>query len=567
MPRVTIGETAAGTTPPEEPGPVAPPSTANPPSTSADPAAGSSAVPPRPTGPVPASAGPAPVPAVPAQAGPVHDVTGQTATGQPGPVHSGPTAAEPIATPRPAPGAGTLYGRGQAAVPYAPPGYPYPPWVLVPIPPPRPRRRALPWVLGTITTVTVLAVLALGGFVAVNQYAVEGGLRGTWRAAPSPTELPPAANAPASEWASWARRTINDTVQAQAAALVAGDEEAFLAPVDSTNGQLVQEHQRRFRVLRAMGPGVWTQSVSGIPRASGERAWTADVRISYCFGAASCQAVQLVVGSEWALRDDRLLMIGLTPSDSSETGPRPWETDDLSVKTGERVVVAAQKANAWRLDDAVRAGDRAAAVADRLSKWSDPPSRYVVFLAGPDDWNRWYGHEQPEWAAAWAVPVSTSVTEVVIRTEVVQQRGLESLLTHELTHVTTLAGDRDGAGRSAWWLVEGIADYATMVDKSVRGYDALVPTRNFVRRDWDGNPAVDPPSTTASLEEASARYGIAFLAVRRIADLYTEEKLLAFFGRVVHDNDSLDTAALGALGVEWATVQDECAKFIRASVG
>jgi hypothetical protein len=440
------------------------------------------------------------------------------------------------------------------------------PWVLVPVQPPPRRRRALPWFLGIITTLTVLAVVALGGFVAITQYGGAGSPRGTWRAAPSPTDLPPAQNAPASEWASWARRAVDGRVEAQAEALLAGDEARYLAAVDPDNEDLLAEHRRRFEVLRAMGPGVWTQNVTGIPKFNGDRAWTADLRVSYCFGESTCEPVQLVVGSEWELRDDNLVMTDLTPSGADEIGPRPWETDDLSVRTGERVIVASQKANQWRLADAVKAGDRAAAVADRLSRWSDPPSRYVIFLAGPDDWNRWYGHEQPEWAAAWAVPVSATVTEVVIRTQVVQQRGLEALLTHELAHVTTLAGDRDGAGRNSWWLVEGIADYATMVGKSVRSYDALVPTRSYVRAKWDGDPTVDAPSSSSSLEEASARYGIAFLAVRHIAEKYTEEKMLDFFGRVVHDNESLDTASRVALGVDWSTVEAECVKFIRNSV-
>jgi hypothetical protein len=259
-------------------------------------------------------------------------------------------------------------------------------------------------------------------------------------------------------------------------------------------------------------------------------------------------------------------MTSLTPSSTNEIGPRPWEVDDLSVVVGDRVVVAAQKANAWRLSGTMRAGDRAAAVADRLAKWGEPPSKYVIFLAGPDDWNRWYGHDQPDWAAAWAVPVSSTVTEVVIRTEVVEERGLESLLTHELAHVTTLSGDRDGAGRGSWWLVEGIADYATMVGRPVRNYEAISPTRSFVRNGWSGDPAVDPPGADASLTEASARYGIAFLAVRHIAEVYTEEKMLAFFGRVVHDNDSLDSAATRELGVAWSTVKAECAQFIRDAV-
>jgi hypothetical protein len=229
--------------------------------------------------------------------------------------------------------------------------------------------------------------------------------------------------------------------------------------------------------------------------------------------------------------------------------------------------MGATKANRARLKEAVRIAEKAAAVADRFSKWEEPPSRYVIFLAGPGEWNTWYGHDQPEWAAAWAVPVGSTVTEVVVRTQGVQQSEMLTLLTHELTHVTTLAGKRDGAGRTAWWLIEGIAEYATLIGKPVRNFDAIEPTRSFVRGNWDGDPAVDPPTDKSSLEQAAARYGVAFLAVRRIADRYGEAKMLDFFGRVVHDDESLEQAARAALGAAWTTVRADAARVIRSSVG
>ena len=60
-----------------------------------------------------------------------------------------------------------------------------------------------------------------------------------------------------------------------------------------------------------------------------------------------------------------------------------------------------------------------------------------------------------------------------MRTQVVQQSEMLTLLTHELTHVTALAGKRDGAGRTGWWLIEGIAEYSTLIGKPVREFDAI----------------------------------------------------------------------------------------------
>jgi len=390
--------------------------------------------------------------------------------------------------------------------------------------------------------------------------------RARWQVAGGPkAALPPGQNAPASEWTNWAGDALTKALAAQAKALLAGNEAAYLAVVDPANTKLVDEHKRRFKVLRAMGPGVWTQTPAALPRDYGERSWKADIKVSYCFGAATCALVVLVESSVWEVKADHLVMSDLKQSEPTWNGPRPWETDDLTVLVGQRVVMAATKTNAWRLPDAVKSADRAALVADTMAKWAPPPSRYVIFLAGPDDWKRWYGHNQPDWAAAWTVPVSDVTSEVVVRTEVVQQRGLETLLTHELTHVTTLAGRRDGARAAAWWLIEGVAEYATMIGKSVNAYDSIPPTRTFVRSGWDGDPAVAPPSVNAPLAEAAARYGVAFLSVRRISDKYGQDKMLSFWGRIVHDDQDLDTAATAALGVSWATVKTDCAKFIRAS--
>jgi hypothetical protein len=452
------------------------------------------------------------------------------------------------------------YGQPVSGYPYGP--YPVNPWA------PAPRRSGgrTRWIVGILAVFLVCSVVGVGGLVGYADYAGALDTRAQWQPGAGPkVELPPAQNAPAAEWSSWARRSVGDALSAQAKALLDANEAGYLAAVDQDNATLLAEQTHRYNVLRAMGPGVWTQDLTGGLKDGSARSWQADIKISYCFGAATCTSAQLVESSTWGVKGDRLVMVGLVASDASWNGPRPWETDDLAVATGQRVVIAAAKTNAWRLPDAVKSADRAALVADTLGKWEPPPSRYVIFLAGPNDWKRWYGHSQPEWAAAWAVPVSDTVTEVVVRTEVVQQRGLETLLTHELTHVTTLAGKRDGAGRAAWWLIEGVADYATMIGKAVRSYDGITSTRAFVRSKWNGDPAVDAPSVNASLQEAGGRYGVAFLAVRRISDKYGQAKMLDFWGRVVHDNQDLNAAATAVLGASWASVQADCAAFVRSS--
>jgi hypothetical protein len=460
---------------------------------------------------------------------------------------------------------GTIYGQPVSGYPYVfTYGYQ---WVTAPPPPPRRRHRVLRWIATVLGVLVVCASLVVGGVVGYADYTGLLDYQASWQDGAKKVDLPPAQDAPSGEWRSWARRAIDDALTTQAKALLDGDQAAYLAVADPSATALVADQTRRYKALHAMGLGQWTEAVTGSVTENGARSWSADIKISYCFGTKTCEPVQIVEASEWTLQNDHIALAKVTNSTAEWNGPRPWEADELTVQTGQRVVMAATKANAWRLPDAVRSADRAALVADKLAKWEAPPGRYVIFLAGPSDWTKWYGHTQPEWAAAWAVPVGDTVTEVVVRTQVVQQRGLETLLTHELTHVTTLAGKRYGANRSSWWLIEGIAEYATMIGKPISDYDAIPPTRSYVRSKWDGDPDVDAPTASASLEEASARYGIAFLAVRRIADKYGQDRMLDFFGKIVHDDDDLDRAATGALGASWATVKTDCAKYIRSALG
>jgi hypothetical protein len=115
--------------------------------------------------------------------------------------------------------------------------------------------------------------------------------------------------------------------------------------------------------------------------------------------------------------------------------------------------------------------------------------------------------------------------------------------------------------------VEGVADYATMIDKPLSQYDALEPTRGFVRGRWDGDPVVRPPAYNASTEEAAGRYGVAFLAVRRISGVYGQDKMLDFWGKIIHDGMTLEAASTQALGKDWPSVKADCARYIRSAAG
>ena len=447
----------------------------------------------------------------------------------------------------------------------APPGWPgYYPYQVRP-PTPKRSRGWVRWLVGVVLISVLTIMTCCIGLVAGDVT----NRTGDWRqgsAARAASVAPPAETAPKSEWRSWARTVADAALKAQADALVKGQEDGFVAPADPARKDLVTELTRRYKVLRAMGIGSYQQRVSGAPDDAGVRAWKMETELSYCFGSG-CTVTDLPVETQWTYRGGKLLMTALETSTDDWNGPRPWEVSDLSVKVGSRAVVASTKANAWRLDEAVQAADRAAKVADQFAKWHPAPTRFVIFLAGPSDWRKWYGKNEPNWAAAWTVPIGTYESEVVVRTEVVRQSSLEELLAHELTHVTSLAGDRDGVSAEHWWLIEGIADFAAFGTKPNSQYDAIAPVRNFVQSGrFKDNVAVTAPTDAAALEDAAARYGVAFLAVRHLAEKYGRAKMIDFFGAVVHKDDTLDAASRDAFGAAWSTVNADCARYVRQVV-
>jgi hypothetical protein len=373
-------------------------------------------------------------------------------------------------------------------------------------------------------------------------------------------EAPPAQDASATEWNAWARRAVDATVAGQAEALVAGNEEGYLAVVDPEARRLHDLLAQRYEVLRKMGIGQWSQEINGRPDARGQLAWRANVRVTYCFGDSTCRPSTVTVGTDWRLDGDHLVLTDQASTNQAQYGPRPWETgSNVAVATGARTIVVTSGALSSRLSATLEAAEHAASVADTLAKWDGPPNRYVVFLAGGSDWTEWYGTGKPDWAAAMYIDVTDN--EVLVNS---LDRGYADTLVHELTHVSTLAGDRKGPNDvTTWWMVEGIAEYARMLGRPVSQYEGLSEVRSYIRA-TGGDPVVDIPGVNASLEEATGAYGVAFLAIRRLADRYGQDAMLDFWGRIVHDGETFEQAAPAAFGQTWSAVRSDCQTYIRS---
>jgi hypothetical protein len=361
------------------------------------------------------------------------------------------------------------------------------------------------------------------------------------------------------------RAQIQSVLTAQAAALLRGDEDAFLAPADPADQALLRDLRRRFGVLRAMDIAGWTETLADDP-APVDGGWRANVRIGYCFVVPGCEPVAVPVPTRWAETGGPPRLVEFGSSGATSLGPRPWETSDLKVAIGTRTVVAAPLKYAGRVTALLDAAEEAASVADRYARWSPPPGRYIVYLAGPDEWGTWYGVHQAEWVAGYAMPLTERDTEIVLNAQRVTGPEVVDTLRHEFAHVVTLANvHRDYSGQ--WWLVEGIAEYVRMVGRPLRDYELLPASRRYVRA---GNAtdlgSLAEPAAGASTDDASGRYGVAFLTVRRLAERFGEDAMLSFFDKVVRQGIPQGDAAKAEFGGDWDEITNDCAKYVKRSL-
>jgi hypothetical protein len=251
---------------------------------------------------------------------------------------------------------------------------------------------------------------------------------------------------------------------------------------------------------------------------------------------------------------------------STQHGPRPWEVSELRAAVGKRVVVAASPRHASRLQPTLAAAEKAAAKADRYARWRPKPARYVVYLAGADEWSSWFGGKQPVWAAGYALPITPDYSEIVLNANRVDSTEVAATLTHEFLHVTTLAGVQRNYTDS-WLLVEGLAEYATHGEKAENAYPWLEGTRRYVTGGrWPGTAKLAAPVDSATVSDATGLYGVAYFAVRRLAERFGPDRLLAFFTAVARDGRPPAQASPEILGVPWADASADCDRHIRAVV-
>ena len=367
-------------------------------------------------------------------------------------------------------------------------------------------------------------------------------------------------------------------LRAQSAALLRGDERAFVAVAGTA---LQTRYHDMFRALRALGvtrfdylpdPG---QNVPGDPAGVSVR-----VDILYCFGADMCPA-RPADGWAYPPRIAQTLtfrpVAGRYVIGKVATGPRtdphqptPWENGKLVVAQGRRVTLLAAPAQAGYLAKVLPVAEAAARIDDKFAAmYGTPQHRYRIYLAGDKQWKAWYQGEKDQWAIGVAVPLNRYGLDVMLRiSQIDDPQILRLALQHEFAHVVTLDGSvlRTAAGEQAW-IVEGIAEYIGWWPRRAAQSFRVPSVHSAVHGARAPKTiALTMPGANASQAEGDAFYGLAHFAMDCMARRYGQGKLVDFVRRVLVGDQSYDQAARAAYGVPFAALDKTCVAWLKQQV-
>nr|BFE61608.1 hypothetical protein GCM10020063_061340 [Dactylosporangium thailandense] len=420
------------------------------------------------------------------------------------------------------------------------PGYPA-------APPPSPRRRRWPLISGLV----VASVLVLALIVWV---AAQGPSGQTAAAPPSAAASVSASAGPVAATTGTGEPTVADKIRTaldkQAKALLAGDQNGYLEGVAAG---LKDGYRRRFGSLRSLGVQAWTPNLIDKPSQSsdGSGSWDVIVQYDYCLGEGCKPESRQFVQTSWTISGSEATVTKYAQATD------PWDASDLKAVTGHRVIVAGSGSTANKLQQVLSAADVAAEVADRYAHWGPAPKWYIVYVASPSEWKTWFDNTD---LGPYYDGYSMGAQGVVIPVDDLGRPYLQIVLTHEFGHVVTIGDNYPTAEQ--WWLQEGVAEY--IADRNGEATRSRLPSiHKFVKQGWDGQIAMGPPPERAGGVEIDARYGIALLGISCLAKRFGEAKMLDFWGDVVREKQSLESASSARFATAWAGVASACAGEVR----
>jgi hypothetical protein len=308
-------------------------------------------------------------------------------------------------------------------------------------------------------------------------------------------------------------KVVADVLSRRTQALRDGDLDDWLATLDSGDAALLAAQRTMFRRVRALPLQTWAY-------VSTPAGWIIRYRLDGDTGDS-----EVPVRPELRLRDDRWVLTSI-----HQLHTAVWDIGDVSVTSGRHSVVLGETdlASQQRL---TRLADNAVAAVDAV--WRAPwPHQLVVVI--PDRWADATQLLGSDLYARYAA-LTTSINPPGRRTDArillnphlvsgLSDAALQSLLTHEATHVATQPHDVPS------WLAEGLADHVVYHDVERSRISQAVP--DLLRAVYAGWTADRLPVDQDFADGTGKTYEAAHLAVRVLGDHFGNDRLTTFYTAV-----------------------------------
>lgn len=309
------------------------------------------------------------------------------------------------------------------------------------------------------------------------------------------------------------RSRIKPILERRAKALLDKNEEAYLADLDPSNKELVEQEKLVFANLRQFEFAEFRYVLNNMTERTDDEGGIAVspvIRIAKL--SADAGPGDIAPGETFIYRfvkkGDKLLINyiwRLTSENQEELGvvgpyaDAPWHTDELTVeKVGDRVWLVADK-SVNDLGRFAAVTERELGVVEKM--WGDRekfPGNVLFFTRDTENFRQWFGNAvfSPSGGKALGVQIPqygvkkngqffTSqyvASRIVVNLAAIDASGGEpwSTVRHELTHAVTAKASLTGGNellRAPTWAVEGFARYSESIDKPnqaarIRGYVA-----------------------------------------------------------------------------------------------
>jgi hypothetical protein len=366
--------------------------------------------------------------------------------------------------------------------------------------------------------------------------------------------------------------TVIARLRKQAAALLAGDEAGWLAPVDPA---LQPRYKTMYASLRGLDISQFSYNPHLVSDPS-DPVMRIDPDVSYCFSMGLCPPYGTGGNEAPRLRQTitvksvggNYLITGVAPpQQKNRLNPPPWDNTALTLRQGARVTVAAVPGQAAHVAEVLAIAQRAATVEDRFAKYvENPQKRYRIYLADAKAWRTWYGGGiDDKWVVGYAMPLNADGTDVVLNMPALaaDHELMATTIKHEMGHVITLSGANPGHEEDMW-LSEGIAEYIGWAPQPATaswrrsGVHAAVHSGHR-----PATIALPPPGPDAGPTSRDAYYGLAHFAVDCLARKYGERALFDFVRYRLQNGFENDDSSRRAFGKQFGTVDKACVAWIR----